>query len=74
MSKLDVAAGRCSLDHIVGQCPKCGSRNIAGLIAAFWVRLDKDGQPKDQWRDCESETELTEKRSCGECGHEWDDE
>ena len=54
-------------------CPNCGSHNIAGLMASFWAVLENN-EPKCQWRDLHSETELTEKRNCSDCGHEWDSE
>lgn len=56
----------------VGHCPSCGSKNIVGKMAAFWVALGEDGEPKDRWEEMQSETELTSHRECGDCFHEWD--
>lgn len=52
-------------------CPKCGSKDVAGLIMSFWVSLDEEGQPKGQWQDWEGNTELSEKRECAKCFHNW---
>jgi hypothetical protein len=53
----------------MNRCPKCGSTNILGLVAAFWVRVDENGDPvgDPSWR---TESEVTEQRMCGECGEE----
>lgn len=56
------------------QCPKCSSKEVAGLMQAFWVSLKEDGTPKEQWRDWESNTELTTDRECADCGHQWQSE
>ena len=53
-------------------CPKCGSTELLGLFAAFWVKLDSAGEPIGQWRDWQSETEITEKRTCLRCDHEFE--
>lgn len=42
-------------------------------MAAFWVSLDKNGEPEGQWRDWESNSEITEKRICSTCSHEWEE-
>jgi ribosomal protein S27AE len=53
-------------------CPKCGSKNVAGIINAFFLPLEND-EPKPNWQfSAPSETELGDRRSCGDCGHEWD--
>jgi hypothetical protein len=54
-------------------CPKCGSNRVSGLVASFWVGLDVEGQIEGEMVDVRSETELTEKRSCRKCHHEWED-
>ena len=54
-----------------GKCPGCGSAELGGQMAAFWVPLDKDGVPTGEWIDWERETELGPKRCCYECGFEW---
>lgn len=53
-------------------CPKCGSHNISGLMAAFWVSLNRDGEMSGQWRDYEESTEIGPERLCKDCGHEFD--
>lgn len=53
------------------KCPKCGSNDIAGLIPSFWVPLCEDGMPEGQWRDWESNTQLSEQRQCSSCFYEW---
>lgn len=54
-------------------CPNCGeSENIAGMMIGFYVSLDNQGYPKGQWSDYESQSELSDMRSCGDCGHEWE--
>lgn len=50
-------------------CPGCGSDRVAGLVAAFWVDVNKS--PDDvKWN---SESEVTEKRTCLACDREWND-
>lgn len=53
------------------ECPKCKDKRIAGLVAAFWVLMQSNGEPRDvSW---ESQSELTPTRMCIECGHKWED-
>jgi DNA-directed RNA polymerase subunit M/transcription elongation factor TFIIS len=52
-------------------CPACDSTKVAGLMASFFVPL-KNGEPDGDWRDWQSDTELTPQRSCADCGHEWE--
>ena len=53
-------------------CPVCASTSVNGLMASFWVPLERDGETVAcQWSECESSTELTNKRMCGQCGHEF---
>lgn len=52
-------------------CPKCGSRDIGGLMQSFFVALGDDGSPKGRWADWCSETELGTERVCYQCSHEW---
>lgn len=54
-------------------CPNCGSTNIGGLMPAFWVALNADGEPVNNWHDWGSETELGPQRCCFQCNHEWDE-
>ena len=54
-------------------CPSCGSKKIAGLMAAFWVTLDGDGAMAGQWNDYESCTEIGPERMCQECQCEFDE-
>jgi hypothetical protein len=51
-------------------CPKCKSTDISGLIQAFWIGLDKNGNFIEP-RSIRSEAELGEERLCNKCGHEW---
>lgn len=54
-------------------CPKCGSQNVAGLVNAFYTPLEDDN-PKQGWDEkIGSETELGPGRSCGDCGHLWEE-
>lgn len=53
------------------RCPNCSSTNIAGLMESFWVPLNGDGEPDGDWNDWSSETELSEKRMCYDCGEEF---
>lgn len=56
-------------------CPKCGSHDVAGLVAAFWVGVDAEGLPDRPLHECvEGNTELGPERQCGDCNHEWEDE
>lgn len=52
-------------------CPKCGSHDVAGLVASFWAVLNDNGDIKSEWRQLEAETELTPQRRCYVCDHEW---
>jgi hypothetical protein len=55
------------------RCPKCGSGDVAGLVAAFWVSLNEDGEPEiPLHKSVESNTELTAQRQCTHCEHEWE--
>lgn len=53
------------------KCPRCGSEDVGALMAAFWVPVDGEGDPKLAWGDMESETELGPERLCYVCNHEW---
>lgn len=55
-------------------CPKCGCNRVLGEYASFLVPLDADGNQDGEWRDYESSTELTDKRMCPRCYHEWEAE
>ena len=54
------------------KCPKCGSADLSGLMASFYVKLDGAGSPVGSWEDWESDTELTGRRLCDSCGCEFD--
>jgi hypothetical protein len=51
------------------RCPECKSSAVYGLVAAFWVRLEKNGDPTDETR-WESESEVGPERACGKCAWE----
>jgi len=53
-------------------CPKCGSHDVAGLVASFWAALDDEGEMKHEWQEYQSATEVTPKRMCFGCEHEWE--
>ena len=53
------------------QCPKCGSTEVAGLMGAFWVKLDQREDPIGQWSDWANNTELMPDRECTKCNHQW---
>ena len=53
------------------KCPECGSEDVLGSIAAFWVGLDKNGEAVGDWNDWQGNTELSDERHCNDCGHEW---
>lgn len=55
-------------------CPKCGAFEISGLMGAFWVQLNEEGEPAKPWSDYASETELGTERLCRECDHTWDND
>lgn len=48
-------------------CPKCGSKYVSGLIAAFWAPANVD-QSEIDWH---SNTEMGPERCCGKCEHQW---
>ena len=50
------------------RCPKCGSGDVRGLVASFWVPLDAD--PFDH--DWQSESDIGPERYCNACECEWD--
>lgn len=53
-------------------CPKCGSTEILGLVASFWVRMSSDNEPESDWdKSVRSETDITEQRMCQQCDHEF---
>lgn len=52
-------------------CPKCGSRELSGLVAAFWARLSPSGWYYYPFGDHESDTEIGPERLCRRCGHEF---
>lgn len=54
------------------KCPECGSTDLGGLMEAFWVPLNEDGEPKGDWNDWSGETEIGEKRICYGCGIEFE--
>ena len=45
---------------------------LGGLMEAFWVPIDKEGEMLGQWSDYSSETEVSEKRLCYDCHHEFE--
>jgi hypothetical protein len=53
-------------------CPKCKSEKLGGLMEAFWVPIDNEGEMLGQWSDYSSETEVGDKRICYDCGHEFE--
>jgi len=55
-----------------GKCPNCGSDQIGGLMAAFFVPIDQEGEMIGQWREYQSETAIGTVRLCYGCEHEWD--
>lgn len=55
-------------------CPHCGSHQVSGLVAAFWVAVDEDGSPVKPLHECvDSDTEIGLERMCRNCGKEWTD-
>lgn len=56
------------------ECPECCSRNVAGLMAAFWVTIDEDGALVGQFSDYSDDTEIGPERMCRTCGHEFEAE
>jgi hypothetical protein len=55
-------------------CKKCGSEDIGGLYASFWVPLTPNGAATLDWHQCEAETFIGHARLCYSCGHQWGDE
>lgn len=54
-------------------CPMCGLSPVGGLMSAFWVPLMADGMtPDGDWNEWSSETELSNKRMCYYCDHEFE--
>lgn len=54
-------------------CPQCGSDNLGGLMSSFYVALMDDGvTAAGDWNDWSSESEMTSKRICYECDHEFE--
>jgi hypothetical protein len=51
------------------RCPKCGSGNVSGLVAAFWVSMD-DVHDDIKWT---TESEIGPERLCRACEHSWND-
>jgi len=49
-------------------CPRCGSDQIAGLVAAFWHPVDEDLNEVK----ITGETEMGPERHCGVCDLEFD--
>lgn len=58
-------------EPIEGECPKCGSKHIGGLMQGFFVALGENGSPVGDWNDWSSETELGTERLCYDCDHQW---
>jgi|JI10StandDraft_1071094.scaffolds.fasta_scaffold22855_3 hypothetical protein len=55
-------------------CPHCGSSQVSGLVAAFWVAVDAIGRPEKPLHECvDSDTEIGLERLCRNCGKEWND-
>jgi ribosomal protein S27AE len=52
----------------VERCPKCGLESVMGLVRAFWWPIDSNDDPR--W---DGESEISEKRRCSKCEHEWED-
>ncbi len=57
----------------IATCPQCGSAEVSGEMASFYVPLTDEGDMDGEWLDYESCTELTDNRSCQKCGHMWDE-
>lgn len=55
----------------LGKCPSCGCSDVSGLMSAFWVTLDEDGNPVKSADVVESDSELTDMRRCASCMAEW---
>ncbi len=53
------------------KCPHCGGTDIGGLMGAFWVWIDKSGDPMAEWRNLEGETEVGPERFCYTCQKEF---
>lgn len=54
-------------------CPKCGSKDLSGLVQAFWACVKEDGSPVRDLRELvDSETEIGMERLCNDCGHEFE--
>ncbi len=51
-------------------CPECGSNQLSGLVAAFYVPLNEDGGP-DRRVSWESESEIGPQRLCRRCQSEF---
>lgn len=49
-------------------CPSCGSQELSGEMGSFWVFLDDDGSPQLNFHNITSETDLTDRRLCRQCG------
>ena len=55
-------------------CPKCGRKNVMGMVSAFWVTLGNDGEPLEPLHELvESCAELTDCRACEDCEYTWRD-
>lgn len=52
-------------------CPFCGSKDLSGLMGAFWVTLDEDGEVESDWHDQEGSSQLGEERLCQKCEQEF---
>ena len=55
------------------KCPRCGSSQIGGLMQAFFVPLDTEGDMEGSWGDYSSETEIGIERICYDCEKEFQD-
>jgi hypothetical protein len=53
------------------KCPNCGSTDIAGLMAAFWVGLT-DGVFAGNFGDHCADTEVGTERKCCSCEEEFE--
>ena len=54
------------------KCPVCDSVEVNGLVEAFWVPMTQDSDWEGQWCDYESSTEISGKRYCRQCEHEYE--
>lgn len=55
-------------------CPNCNSKKLRGLVLAFWVDLDEEGDADLMSVSLDSESEVGPKRLCIDCNFEFEEE